>query len=54
MLPMFGVLLINSRRAPATPVEERQTARNRRALIIIVALGAVVLGAATAIEFSGV
>ncbi|WP_324806456.1 hypothetical protein SH584_09040 [Sphingomonas sp. LY29] len=54
MLPMFGVLLINSRRAPATPVDEQQTARNRRALIIIVALGAVVLGAATAIEFSGV
>ncbi len=54
MLPMFGVLLINSRRAPGTQVDELQATRNRRVLIIIVALGAVVLGTATAITFSGV
>ena len=52
-LPLFGAALINSRRAPAVEVGSEQLARNRRTLLITVAILAAVLGAALVIQFAG-
>jgi hypothetical protein len=50
---VIGVALINSRREPGTQVGSEQLAKNRRVLLITVAILAAVLGAATVIEFTG-
>ena len=54
VLPLIGVALINSRRAPPTQVGEEQLAKNRRVLLITAAVCAAILGAALVIEFAGV
>ena len=48
---ILGALLINSRREPGTLVGSEQVARNRKLLLITVAICAAVLGAALVIEF---
>ena len=53
MLPMIGVALVNSRRAPGTEVGTEQLAKNRKVLLITVLICAVILGAVTVIEFKG-
>ena len=53
MLLVIGMLFVNSRRAPGTQVGSEQLAKNRRVLLITVAICAAVLGAALVIEFSG-
>ena len=53
MLLVIGMLFVNSRRAPGTLVGSEQLAKNRRVLLITVAICAAVLGAALVIEFSG-
>ncbi len=54
LVPMLiGVALINSRRAPSTIITPEQQARNKRMLVITVAICAVILGLAAAIEFTG-
>jgi hypothetical protein len=52
-LTIIGSLLVNSRREPGTQVGELQRRRNRKVLLITLAICAVVLGAAIAIEFKG-
>ena len=52
-LPLVGIALINSRREPGTQVGSEQLQRNRKVLLITVAVLAAILGAATVIEFSG-
>jgi hypothetical protein len=52
-LLVIGMVLINSRRAPATQVGSEQLEKNRRVLLITAAICAAVLGAAAVIEFSG-
>ena len=53
--PMFvGIALINSRREPGTLVTDEQRARNRKVLLITVAILAVLGAALLVIEFSGV
>lgn len=54
MLLVVGMLLINSRRGPATQVGSEQLAKNRRVLIITIAICAVFLGVIAVIEFAGV
>jgi hypothetical protein len=53
MLLVIGMFLVNSRRAPPTQVSSEQLAKNRRVLLITVAVCAVILGAAALIEFLG-
>jgi hypothetical protein len=53
MLLVIGTLFVNSRRAPGTLVGSEQLAKNRRVLLITVAICSAVLGAALVIEFSG-
>ena len=53
ILLLIGAVLVNSRRAPSTLVTSEQQARNKRVLVITVAIVAVLLGTATVIEFSG-
>ena len=53
MLGAVGTMLVNSRRAPGTQVGSEQLEKNRRVLLITVAICATVLGAALVIEFSG-
>jgi hypothetical protein len=48
-----GIFLINSRRHPYVDEAPEQRARNRRMLLITVAIVAVILGAATVIAFTG-
>jgi hypothetical protein len=52
-LPLIGVSLINSRRDPGTQVGSEQLEKNRRVLLITVAVLAAVLGAVAVIELSG-
>ena len=52
-LVLAGVGLINYRREPATDVTPDQRAANRGLLVITIALCALVLGLAAAIEFLG-
>jgi hypothetical protein len=52
-LSMIGLVLINSRRQPGTQGGADQLARNRKVLAITVAVVAVVLGVAAAIQFTG-
>ena len=54
MLMVLGMVLINSRREPGTQVGSEQLAKNRKVLLITLAVCAVILGAALVIEFSGV
>jgi len=55
MLMVIGMLLINSRRQPGTEiVGPEQLAKNRKLLLITVAICAAILGGALVIEFSGV
>ena len=51
VLLFLGITLINSRRAPAADVGSEQLEKNRRVLLITVAVCAAVLGAALVIEF---
>jgi hypothetical protein len=53
MLAPLGSVLVNSRRQPATSVGPEQREKNRKVLIITIAICAVVLGAAAFIEFQG-
>ena len=53
VLPLIGLSLINSRRAPSTEVGSEQLEKNRRVLLITVAVCAVILGPPAGIEFSG-
>lgn len=53
VLLISGVVLVNSRRDPGTQVGTEQLRRNRRLLIITVAIVAIILGAATVIQFTG-
>lgn len=54
LIPLLvGSALINSRRSPSTLVTAEQQARNKRTLLITLAICAAILGAAVAIEFSG-
>jgi hypothetical protein len=48
------MVLVNSRRAPATQVGSELLAKNRRVLLITIAICAAIIGAAIAIEYSGV
>ena len=50
---LIGSVLVNSRRAPGTPIEEQQRARNKRTLLITLAICAAMLGVAAIIEFTG-
>ena len=50
---IIGLALINSRREPGTQIGSEQLARNRRVLLITVAIVAAIIGAAAVIEFSG-
>ena len=52
MLTLVGTMFINSRRERGTQVGSEQLARNRRLLLITVAILAAVLGAALVIEFA--
>ena len=51
VLSVVGTTLVNSRREPGTEVGSEQLAKNRRVLLITVAVVAAILGAATVIEF---
>ena len=53
MLLVVGMLLIYSRRAPGVQVGSEQLAKNRRVLLITVAICAAIIGAAVVIELSG-
>ena len=53
MLLVVGMFLLNSRRGPAAQVGSEQLAKNRRVILITVAIVAAVIGAAAVIEFSG-
>ena len=53
MLLVVGMLLINSRRAPGVQVGSEQLAKNRRVLLITVAICAAIIGAAVVIVLSG-
>jgi hypothetical protein len=53
MLTLIGTLFINSRRERGTQVGSEQLVRNRRILLITVAILAAVLGAALVIQFTG-
>ena len=48
-----GIFLINSRRHPYVDEAPEQQARNRRMLLITIAICTAVLGAALVIEFTG-
>jgi hypothetical protein len=50
---VIGSLMISSRRHPYVDEAPEQRARNRRMLLITVAIVAAVLGLATVIEFTG-
>ena len=53
MLGAIGTMLINSRRAAGVQVGSEQLAKNRRVLLITVAICAAIIGAAVVIELSG-
>jgi hypothetical protein len=53
VLPLLGVSLINWRREPSYDPAPELAAARRRWLIVIVAICAVILGAALVIEFTG-
>ena len=53
MLMIIGVSLINSRRQPDRDVTPEQRAANRRLLIITIAICAIIIGLAAAIEYTG-
>ena len=53
MLLVIGMVLVNSRREPSTQAGPEQLAKNKRTLLITVAVCAAVLGAALVIQFSG-
>lgn len=53
ILLLVGASLANSRREPSSPVDDLQRTRNRKLLLITVAICAAVLGAALVIEFQG-
>ena len=53
MLTLIGALFINSRRERGTQVGTEQLQRNRRVLLITVAILAAVLGATLVIIFAG-
>jgi len=50
---VIGIVLINSRRQPGTPAGSEQLQRNRKVLLITVAILAVILGAAIVIDSLG-
>ena len=50
---IIGMVLINSRREPASQVDSEQLAKNRRVLLITILVCAAILGAAVVIEFLG-
>jgi hypothetical protein len=50
---ILGIVLVNSRRHPATDPAPELAAQRRRWLIVIVAICAVILGAALVIDFKG-
>ena len=50
---LVGAALVNSRREPSTLVGSEQLARNRKVLLITVAICALLLGVAAIIEFKG-
>jgi hypothetical protein len=52
-LILVGVVLINSRRAPGTLVGAEQRGRNRKLLVVTLAVCAVILAAALAIDSLG-
>ncbi len=52
-LMIVALVLINSRRGPSTQVGSEQLAKNRRILLVTVAILAAILGAALVIEFTG-
>jgi hypothetical protein len=52
-LPLIGVTLINSRREPGTQAGEEQLARNRKVLLVTVAVLVAIGAALLVIEFSG-
>ena len=54
MLLVVGMTLVNSRREPGTIINAEQRGRNKRVLIVTVAICAAVLGAALVVEFTGV
>ena len=51
MLGAVGAMLINSRRQPGTQVGSEQLERNRKVLLITVAILAAIFGAVLVIEF---
>ena len=53
MLLVIGTLFVNSRRTPGVQVGSEQLAKNRRVLLITVAICAAIIGAAVVIELSG-
>ena len=53
VLLVLGAVLFNSRREPSTLAGPEQLAKNRRLLVITVAICAAILGAALVIEFQG-
>ena len=53
LLLILGMLMIHSRREPASLVGDEQLRKNRRVLLVTAAICAVILGLATAIEFTG-
>jgi hypothetical protein len=53
MLLVIGMTLVNSRREPSGLAGSEQLAKNRRLLLITVAICAAILGAALVIEFQG-
>ena len=52
VLLVVGMVLINSRRGPAVQVGSEQLAKNRRTLLITVAICAAILGIAAVVEFA--
>ena len=50
---MAGSLLINSRREPLPEADELQRQRNRKVLLVTVAILAAIFGAVLVIEFTG-
>lgn len=50
---LLGAVLVNSRREPSTQAGSEQLQRNRKVLLITLAICAAVLGAAALIEFKG-
>ena len=53
LLPLIGLTLVNSRREPGAPAGSEQLARNRKVLLITVAIVAPILIAAAAFDLLG-